>query len=108
MFTLIQQVQRATFHSAQAGAKLADVKISAFDNDESNFDTLHERIPKTIGFLNTLEPDNFDGREDRGLEIQTRVALRRFSGQKFFATFYYSAVTVSYDNRLRHYSECQC
>ena len=87
MFTLIQQVQRETFHSAQAGAKLADVEIPAFDNDESNFDDLQERIRKTIGFLNTLEPDDFEGSEDKELEIQTRVALRKFSGQDFLLHF---------------------
>ena len=87
MFTLTQQVQRATFHSCQAGAKLAGVETPAFDDDESSFDDLQGRIRKTVDFLNSLEAEKFEESEDRQVEIQTRIALLKLSGLDFLLHF---------------------
>ena len=87
MYTLTQQVQRATFHSCQAGAKLTRIETPAFDDDENSFDDLQGRIQKTLDFLNTLEADQFEGSDDRKVEIQTRIALLKLSGLDFLLHF---------------------
>ncbi len=87
MFTLTQQVQRATFHSAQAAAKLSGTKTPDFDDSEKTFDDIQNRIQKTVEFLNSLFPAQFDGSESKELEIQIRVGPLQFIGEDFLFHF---------------------
>jgi len=87
MFTFTQQVQRATFHSAQAAAKLCDIDIPEFEDDEKSFADLQKRITYTVEFFNFLKPEQFDGSEDREMEIQIRVGTLNFIGQDFLMHF---------------------
>jgi len=87
MFTLTQQVQRATFHAAQAGAKLSGTETPEYDDSEKNFDDLRARIQKTIDFFNTLTAEQFEGSESKELEIMIRVGPVQFIGEDFLFHF---------------------
>lgn len=101
MFTLMQQVQRATFHAARAGAELAGVPVPEFKDDETSFGELVDRIDRARDFLGTLKPEQFEGSESKPLDIQTRTALLKFSGQDFLIHFAIPQVmfhlTTAYD-----------
>ena len=101
MFNLTGQVQRATFHSAQAAAKLTQIDIPEFDDNQNSFADLQSRIQYTIDFLNTLSPEQFDRSEDLELQIQTRLKLLHFLGQDFLCHFaipqFLFHVTTAYD-----------
>jgi uncharacterized protein len=87
MFTLTQQIQRATFHSAQAGAKLSGTETPDYDDGEKSFDDLRARIQKTIDFFNTLTPEQFEGSESKELEIMVRVGPLQFIGEDYLFHF---------------------
>ena len=87
MFTLAEQIQRATFHSAQAVAKLTGTDIPEYDDQEKTFDDLQARIKTTVKFLNSFTPEQFEGSETREMKIQTRMALLPFIGEDFLFHF---------------------
>lgn len=101
MFNLTQQVQRATFHAAQAAAKLCRIDIPDFKDGEESFADLESRIQFTVDFLNACTPEQFDGSESRELEIQTRLALLQFVGEDFLFHFaipqFLFHITTAYD-----------
>ena len=59
MFPLIRQVQIACDNAKNGSARIAGVDFPKFDDTESSFAELQERIAKTIAFLNTLTPEQF-------------------------------------------------
>jgi len=87
MYTLIQQVQRATFHASQTGAKLAEAAMFEFTDDEVAFSDLQERIKNTIAFLRGLDPEKFINGESRQVQIQTRIGTLNFTGLEFLINF---------------------
>ena len=87
MFTLTQQIQRATFHAAQAAAKLAGIDNPEFEDKETSFSDLQQRINYTIEILNQFDAKQFEGSENRPLEVQTRVGIISFIGQDFLLHF---------------------
>ena len=101
MYTLTEQVQRATFHASQCAAQLAEVETPSFDNDEASFDDLRGRIANTIEYVSSFTPDRFDGSEQRIHQIPTRVAVLELPGQEFLLHFalpqFLFHVTTAYD-----------
>lgn len=87
MFTLLQQVQRSTFHSARAAAELAAVPVPKFTDDEKSFAELQARIATALDFIKGLKPAQFEGSEERDLKIETRVAVLDFKGRDFLVHF---------------------
>ena len=87
MFTLSQQVQRATFHACQCAAQLGQAETPAFDDDEQGFDDLRGRIASTIEFVSAYSPKDFEGSETRIHKIPTRVAVLELAGQDFLLHF---------------------
>src|SRR5438045_4115388 len=65
MFPLAKQVQIASDVSKGGASRLAQVDIPAYDDNETTFADLAERLRKTVGYLETLAPDQFAGAEDR-------------------------------------------
>ena len=101
MYTLTEQVQRATFHASQCAAQLGEVETPSFDNEESSFDDLRNRIAKTIEYVSSFSPDRFEGSEARIHKIPTRVAVLELPGQDFLFHFalpqFLFHVTTAYD-----------
>ncbi len=87
MYSLAEQVQRATFHASQCAAQLGQAETPSFANDEASFDDLRARIANTIVHVSSFTPDNFAGAEERIHEIPTRVALLELPGQDFLFHF---------------------
>lgn len=65
MFPLSRQVQIASDTAKIGVARLAGVTPPPFEDKEKTLPELIERAKKTIAFLETLKPAQFEGAEDR-------------------------------------------
>lgn len=65
MFPLMRQVQIASDNAKSISANLASVEKPVMEDVEKSFDELMERCDKTIAFLETLKPEQFEGAEAR-------------------------------------------
>jgi hypothetical protein len=83
MFPLTRQVQIASDTAKGAAARLADVEIPKFDDTETTFAELQARIDKTIAFLDSLQPQQFEGAESRKIVLPLRDRTIEFSGADY-------------------------
>ncbi len=83
MFALAKQVQIASDTAKGGVARLAQVEPPAFEDKETTFAELVERLRKTIAFLETLKPQQIDGSEDRTVTWQTRTATKSMQGMPY-------------------------
>lgn len=71
MFPLVKQVQRTTDIAKAGAARLAQAQPLAqtpppsFEDNETTFPQLIERVRKTVAYLETLKPEQFDGAAER-------------------------------------------
>lgn len=70
MFSLVRQVQIASDNAKAISAGLAGVENPSMADTEKSFNELLERCDKTIIFLETLKPEQFEGGEDRMLPFR--------------------------------------
>ena len=105
MYPLVKQVQIAADQAKGAAARLAGIEIPKFEDNESNFAELHERIAKTIAFLDTIKPEQLEGSESRDIVLTLHENKLEFKGLQYLLTWvqpnFYFHVTTAYDI-LRH------
>jgi uncharacterized protein len=88
MFTLLRQVQVACDFAKSVSARLAGVAVPAFDDNEVGFADLQSRISRTLDFINSLAPAQFE--DSAGREIVTQAGTpkeKRFSGQSYLLNY---------------------
>ncbi len=106
MFPLAKQVQIACDQVKNGMARLAGVEPPKFDDHESTFAELQERIAKTIAFANSIKPEQVDGTEAKEIKFSIREWNFEFVGDQYLMTWiipnFYFHVTTAYDI-LRHY-----
>lgn len=105
MLPLTSQIQIATDQAKGMAARLAGVQVPSYPDTESSIEQLKARIAKTVEFVQSFSPEQFDGSEDREVTMKLRVAERTFSGRDYafgfvLPNFYFHAATA-YDI-LRH------
>jgi hypothetical protein len=83
MLPLSNQVQIACDISKGGAARLAQVEPPAFEDKETTFPELIERVRKTLAFLETLKPPQIDGSEERTVTWQTRTATKSMQGMPY-------------------------
>jgi len=83
MFAFAKQVQIASDVSKGGCARLAQVEPPAFEDNETTFPQLIERLKKTVAFLETLKPEQIDGSEARTVTWSTRTATKSMQGQPY-------------------------
>ncbi len=105
MFPLARQVQIASDIAKRGGARLAGLEPETVEDKEKTFDELVERVRNVIAFLETLEPEQIEGSEDRSITFRLRGADVTMPGQVFLLNFVlpnvYFHITTAYDI-LRH------
>ena len=62
-FPLSRQVQTACDNAKGAAARLAEIEIPKFEDNEATVDELKARIDKTIAFIKTIKPEQIIGKE---------------------------------------------
>ena len=105
MFTLAKQVQVACDISKGGASRLAQVEPPAYEDNEATFAQLIERLRKTVAYLETLKPEQFEGAEDRTVTWKTRTAEKSMQGLPYLFNHVLPNVffhtTTAYDI-LRH------
>ena len=105
MFPLIRQVQIATDMSKGGAARLAGAETPKYEDTETTFEQLQARIAKTIAFLDTIKPEQFEGADTKDITINVRKVDVHFKGQAYLLSWVqpnvYFHVTTTY-NILRH------
>lgn len=105
MFPLTKQVQIATDMVKGGAARLAGIEAPKFEDTETSFAQLQERIANTVAFLQSVRPDQIDGREDAAIELKLPSRELRFTGLNYLNHFVlpnlYFHTTTAY-NLLRH------
>jgi hypothetical protein len=105
MYPLIRQVQIATDMSKGAAARLAELDVPSYEDNEATFAELQARLAKTIAFIEAVKPEQLAGSEAREVTITVRKANLTFTGQDYLLKWVnpnvYFHVTTAY-NILRH------
>ncbi|MEX0734853.1 MAG: DUF1993 domain-containing protein [Steroidobacteraceae bacterium] len=80
MFPLSRQVQIASDSAKLGVARVAALEAPVFEDNEKSLPELIERAKKTAAYLETLEPQQFEGAEDRTVTWKTRSTERSMQG----------------------------
>lgn len=105
MLPLIRQVQISTDHAKGCCARLAGVEPPAFEDNETTFAELEQRLKKTLAFIRTLKVAQFDNSETRQITMTLPVGKIKFSGLDYLNGWalpnFYFHYSAAY-NILRH------
>jgi len=105
MFPLSRQVQIASDTAKGAGSRLAGLEPPKYEDNEVSFDELHARLGKTIAYLETLKPEQFEGADQRSLTLSHHGEDVTYTGASYLLSNalpnFFFHVTTAYDI-LRH------
>ena len=87
MHPLTRQIQIASDGAKGGAARLAGVDAPSFPDVETTFPELKERLAKTIAFLETIKPEQVNGKEDAVIEMKFPGQTLTFTGQTFLLQF---------------------
>lgn len=76
MFPLVRQVQIATDTARSGAGRLAGAEFPAYDDKEATFQDLVLRIRNTVAYLQSLQPAQIDGGEDKTISWQSRSSTK--------------------------------
>ena len=106
MFPLVKQVQIACDFSRGVTARLAGVEVPTFGSDEKSFADLDALLTKTMAFLDSVNPSQFDGKESAEIVLRPGTPKeKKLSGDAYLVHYglpqFFFHVTTAYD-LLRH------
>lgn len=105
MFPLVRQIQIASDLAKGCAARLAQVDVPSYADDETSFEALQQRIGRTIDFIDSVDAAAVDASEDAAIVLKLREREVTFTGKTYLLAwvlpnFYFHAATA-YDI-LRH------
>ncbi len=83
MFPLVRQVQIASDSAKGGAARLTGALPPAYEDTEASLGELVARLRKTVAYLETLQPQQFAGSEDRTVTWSTRSGERSMQGMPY-------------------------
>jgi len=83
MFPLIRQVQVTTDNAKGCSARLAGVDVPSYQDNETNFAELQERIKRTMAFIRSLKAAQFEGSDTRVVVMKTPIGNLTFNGADY-------------------------
>ena len=105
MLPLSSQIQIACDTVKGCGARLAGVDMPKFEDNEKTLADLRLRIEKTLTFVKALKPEQFEGSEEKTIELKFPNSSFSFTGVNYVNHFvipnFYFHMTTAY-NILRH------
>jgi len=105
MFPLTRQVQIASDMAKSSAARLTGTDAPKYEDVEKTFDELIARVDKTIDYLKTFTPGQFEGAETRTVTVTTSRGSFTFDGKTYLRHWalpnFFFHVTTAY-NLLRH------
>ncbi len=87
MLPLVQQVQIACDMAIRGIARLAGVEPAAFEDKETTFAQVYERIERAIAYLESFGAEQIDGSETRAILLKMRSGELHFEGQGYLLDF---------------------
>ncbi|MBL8781809.1 MAG: DUF1993 domain-containing protein [Alphaproteobacteria bacterium] len=102
MHPLARQIQMVSDTAKGAAARLAGVDVPSMPDTEATLAELQQRIAKTVDFLSSLKPEQFEGSADRSVELNVGGGQKMtFKGATYLTHFalpnFYFHVTTAYD-----------
>ncbi|WP_213764401.1 DUF1993 domain-containing protein [Caballeronia sp. dw_19] len=105
MLPFAAQIQRASDTSKASAERLSGVAAPRFDDTETTFAELRERIAKTTAYLKGIDAGTFEGGDTRVVTIKQKDTELKFSGAEYLFQFglpnFYFHIVTAYDI-LRH------
>jgi hypothetical protein len=86
MFPLSRQIQIASDNAKAALARLCGIEAPVFEDTEATVEELHERIAKTLAFLKTVAPSQFEDAAAREVHIKYYPGTH-FDGHTYLVQF---------------------
>ena len=87
MFPFTRQVQIASDHAKGAVARLAGVEVPRFEDVETSFDELQQRLSRVAEFVKSFDAAQIDGSEEREITLPIGGRAMTFSGQTYLLHF---------------------
>lgn len=105
MFPLLRQVQITCDTAKGAAARLSGQEVPVMPDNEASFAELHQRIEKTIAYLQRFQPHDFADADGRPIKLQSKSREFSFTAEGYLLTFaipnFYFHLTTAYAI-LRH------
>ncbi len=105
MRPFVFQIRVATDTAKGAAARLTGSELPSWSDDEVTFADIHARIHKAIDYLSSFDASDFEGTEDRAINLSFGPISVDFTGTSYLANFvlpnFYFHVSTAYDI-LRH------
>lgn len=107
MFPLTRQVQVVSDQCKGLIGRLAAVELPKYEDTETTFAQLKERLDKTIAFVKSVDAKKFEGADTRAIEMKfPSITLNFANGWEYFLSFsvpnIYFHCSMAY-GILRHY-----
>jgi len=100
-----RQVGMACDHAKFAAARLSGLEAPRFEDTEQTFAELHERIARTLAFIESVPETAFEGSEGKTISLKAGPRELTFPAPVYLASFalpnFYFHMTTAY-NILRH------
>jgi uncharacterized protein len=106
MLPLSKQIQLACDFAGKGCARLAHIEVPSTPDTETSFDELRQRIAKTLDYLKTFQPAQFEGSDAKdvtfpaGPNNSMTLKGQQFLNRFVFPNFYFHAATAH--GILRH------
>jgi hypothetical protein len=105
MLPLTRQIQFVCDFAGKSCARLTSSEVPTTPDTEKTFDELKQRLNKTMDYVRTFKPEQFDGADTRDVTFPVGPATMTLKGQQFlnnfaFPNFYFHAATAH--GILRH------
>jgi hypothetical protein len=99
MHPLTRQIQMVSDSAKGGAARLANIEPPSMPDTETTIDELRDRLAKTIAFVQSIKPEQVNGREDATIELKFPNGAMTFTGRDFLfnfslPNFYFHAVTA--------------
>ena len=106
MLPLSKQIQLVSDFSAKGCARLTHTEVPSMPDTETSFAELKQRLAKTIDFVKSFKPEQFEGADSKDVTFPAGPdRTMTLKGQQFFSSvslpnFYFHAATAH--GILRH------
>jgi uncharacterized protein len=100
MLPLTKQIQIACDTAKGGAARLAGVEVPKHEDNETTIAELQARVAKTLDFIKTVKPEQFQGAETREVVLQFPQTTLKFTGLNYLTNFvlpnFFFHVTMAY------------
>ncbi|TKA80488.1 hypothetical protein B0A55_02322 [Friedmanniomyces simplex] len=87
MHPLPFQIQTISNTAKFVAVRVGGLENQPWDDNETTFAQLHERIDKTLAFLKNAKPEQFEGKDDAEVVLKTGAGEFKFTGVSYLQNF---------------------